>query len=768
MPLIFLSHKTPQVMEKELLKDIFYGGKVETTALKFAFYNTLLFILTGLCVITILGVYKVIESFIMPMILALMFGVVLFPLKRSINRSITEWLMELDKIDKPLILGFLTIPFELIDNFSNFIYGLFSSSNRNFIIGGYIALKILTYDRTFLTMLWWMENVYIFVECLIDFFSTKYICLLIVIYGVFYASWIYLYEEGHLNKKFARTLSLPLWITFISCFSQCFSLFRVVVFVGIIAILGLISLGLLSPDIEEVSEEENTDNVKKNDTLENDNESISSVGKAFSSDYYITTILGLCILEWIAKRDYILVVIILAIIFAILKEIVKKLGIMENIKMILNSFWSLIENKVKKIVTIICPGSLRKFVKLMFTSDKMFLKGFASSTQLISSIGAIMFFIVGGFCIILFIIFQIHSETVQLVKLGSNVITSQNNLLDSAFNYTGIDLDNHLDDVYKNGRNFLASSVRNLADPKDPIKGDELEERVKEFLDNIYKKYEESLVEDQSKNVTGKSLTDQLMSLTVLTNFKDEITNIIKENVDTIISVGKSAWSILLLNISLLLNIFGSILIFGVDVVNFILSLIIFLTMLYYLLSESHDKFAPIKIISDVTETFYPSRNDQKQSFDISGAFENAISDVFVLSMKKAIFYALYTYFINTLFDLKIIIIPTITAAIFAAVPIIPSYSLSIIGVIEIFFIRDESTFAGILYIILSIFPTLFIENEFYKEVKGSHPYMTVLSVIGGHYWLGVIGIILGPVILCSLITLFNIYLSFSKNDKMD
>uniref|UniRef100_A0A0N5BX30 Transmembrane protein n=1 Tax=Strongyloides papillosus TaxID=174720 RepID=A0A0N5BX30_STREA len=755
-------------MENELLKDIFQGGKVETTALKFAFYNTALFILTGLCFIAILGVYKVVESFIMPMILALMFGVVLFPLKRSINNGITEWLMKLDKIDRPLVVGFLTIPFEWIDNFSSFIYALFTSKERNFIIGGYIVLKILTYERTFLTILSWIEVIYIFVEYVIDFFSTKHVFLLMLVYAVVYASWIYLYEEGQLNKKFARTLSLPLWITLISSFSQFFSFFRVLVFVGIIAVLGLISLGLVSPDIEEQSENKDISNEENSDMNKDDNVSLHSVSEAFSSDYYITTIFGLCVLEWIAKRDYILVVLLIAILFASLKVVLKTFGILDNIYAMMNSFWSLVEDKTKRIVTIICPGSLRKFVKLMFTSDKVFLKGFANSTQLISSIGAIMFFIVGGFCIILFVIFQVHSETVQLVRLGSNVISSQPNFLQSAFNYTGIDIDNHLDDFYQSGRNFLASNVRSLADPKDVVKGDELEERVKEFLDNLYKKYEESIVENQSKNTTGKSLTEQLMSLSVLTNFRSEITNIVKENVDTIISVAKSAWTVLLLNISLLVNLFGSILIFGVDVMNFILSLIIFLTMLYYLLAESHDKFAPIKIISDVTKSFSVSKNNEGQSVDISVAFESAISDVFVLSMKKAIFYALYTYFINTLFDLKIIIIPTIIAAIFAAVPIIPPYSLSVIGVVEIFFIRNESTFAGILYVLLSIFPSLFIENEFYKEVKGSHPYMTVLSVIGGHYWLGVIGIILGPVILCSLITLFNIYLSFSKNDKMD
>uniref|UniRef100_A0A0N4ZUZ4 Transmembrane protein n=1 Tax=Parastrongyloides trichosuri TaxID=131310 RepID=A0A0N4ZUZ4_PARTI len=755
------------MVDNEIFKDILQGGKVENAALKFAFYNTLLFILTGLCILTILGVYKVIESFIMPSVLALMFGVILFPFKRSIHTNITQWLTKLDNIDRPLIIGLLLIPLEWLDKFSCFIYNnIFVSKNKYYIIGGYGILKVLTYERSFLTLLTWIEKIYWFVSFVIDLFSTSYIFTLMVAYGIAYGCWIYAHDEGQLNKKFARTLSLPLWLTLISSFSQFFTFLKVIVFIGIIIVLGLISLGLIAPDIDGDEEDDvKNETIKNDDEMINDNESLNSVSMAFSSDFYITTIFGLCVLEWIAKRDYILFIIIASFLYAVFKEFCIKIGIIETFKSFVISFWSKIEEVVKRIVTITCPGSLRKFVKLMFTSDKIFLKGFKSSTQLISSIGAIMFLLVGGFCILFFTAFQIHSETVQIIKLGSNIISSQPDLLENAINYTGLDVDTYIDDIYKNGRNLIATNIRKLADTKDESKGDELELRVKEFLDNMYRKYEEGIEEDRLKNVTDKSIKEQIMGLTDLTKFKSELTNIVKENVDTIISVAKSAWSIVLLNISVLINIFGSILIFGVDVMNFILSLIIFFTMLYYLLSESYDKFVPMHILSEVTSNFNLSKD--KKSLDISIAFENAISSVFVLSLKKATFYALYTYFINTLFDLKIIIIPTISSAIFAAVPIVPPYTLSIIGAIEIFFIRDETTFAGILYVLLSLFPTIFIENEFYKEVKGTHPYMTVLSVIGGYYWLGVIGIIFGPVILCSLITLFNIYISFSKNEKI-
>ena len=127
---------------------------------------------------------------------------------------------------------------------------------------------------------------------------------------------------------------------------------------------------------------------------------------------------------------------------------------------------------------------MRKFVKLLFTSDRMFVAGLTSKVDVISSIAVMAFLAIGSVFFAMFMAFQVHNETVHLIKLGGNVVSSNPDWLKFARNYTegqirDHDIDDYIELAYQQGRKWLAANIRSLADPKDTSRADHLEDQAK-------------------------------------------------------------------------------------------------------------------------------------------------------------------------------------------------------------------------------------------------------------------------------------------------
>ncbi|KAI6187717.1 hypothetical protein M3Y98_00274800 [Aphelenchoides besseyi] len=313
--------------------------------------------------------------------------------------------------------------------------------------------------------------------------------------------------------------------------------------------------------------------------------------------------------------------------------------------------------------------------------------------------------------------------------------------------------------AYQQSRIWLASNIRSLADPKDTKRADQLERQAKMLVDNLYHLWEERsvLMSSNASQTTAVSRGDwlgQLMSASNLETLKSEIVLVVKENIETVISVLSSLWRVVSLNLGLFYSvawtILGFIFGFGFDLLNFFIEIIVFLTVVYYLLASSNEQWLPLRWISDIEPSIQPTNS----KVSISSAIESAISSVFVLSAKMSIFYGLYTVLVQNRF--------LVFAAGLASVPVVPPYAVAIFGAIELYAVRAE-TAATVVFCLVSIAPLFFADLTFYSEVKNSHPYITGLAVLGGVNCFGIQGAIIGPIVLCTLIVVINVYAEFAK-----
>ncbi|EYC40511.1 hypothetical protein Y032_0609g617 [Ancylostoma ceylanicum] len=764
------------------------------TALQFAFFNTLLFFLTGICLCGVFALYKMMYMFLSPMMWAVLVGTVLFPFKKKVTDTVQGWLGKLQQKNQTLAVGLLTMPFCRFCDFSEFVYTTAMSRTGLQVVIAYIVLKLLTYERTFVYMISCAGRVYNMIDTFILFFSKAWVFPLILIYFCAYAGWIYVQQPGSVNKKVARALSLPIWVYALSFMSFYFGVFRAAVFGASAAVLGALSAGAWVMDNGSSPSAENGDEVKlikeeepaESKPPEEDTASVVSIDKALGSDKLILIIAGLCALSWIVRHDSALLIIIIPFIFAAFGRLGSNSGVFSAIGNALSSLWERLHPHVKKLVDVTVAGSLRQFVKVLFTSDQMLVSSLYSKMDVLSSVVVMLLLAFSAISGLIFVGFQLHSETVHIARLASNIVNSRPDWLGAAMNFTEdqledhhIDIDDYVEQAYQQGRAWLASNVRTLADPKDTARADMLESQVKQIVDNIYKMWEQRNAA-QPESTTTEVRADwktQLMSVTDLHALKDEVTLIVKENMDTLMNVASSVWSIVAVNMSFILSLVGAfaglILDFGMDIINLIIEIMVFLTMVYYLLSASRDRWLPIEWVNNLAEVAStseapsPSRSAvQSKSpmaeYDLTGAIEQAIFGVFVLSSKMAVFYGLYTYFVHTLFDLNVVFVPCMLAAIFAAIPIMPPYIVCIFGVFELWLVRGELS-AAIVFAVMSFAPQMFADATFYREVKFSHPYVTGLAIIGGMYWLGLQGAIIGPIILCSFLVLINVFSHYAR-----
>jgi len=422
---------------------------------------------------------------------------------------------------------------------------------------------------------------------------------------------------------------------------------------------------------------------------------------------------------------------------------------------------------------LLFPPPFAFLMRVSYSVERKVLKAISTYLDSIVTALIILAMVLGTTMTGIFISFQVYAESVYVVQSVAS-ITSTLNMNDSyiftklnhSLSGSGYDsMENVVDGAYNYGRDWISRTLQQTLSEADHDVRKDLEVKVLELWDRSYQYWVLTATQEQKTigpAVNGEAIThsvgEVLAKLYNASNLLDisAIQTFIQNNMGTLTSIMEQVWTLFKGNIGFLfdtiLGILRIILHGGSGVVNFVFSIVIYLTALFYLLSNSANTYIPMDFVS------------QYSLFQINGvgsSIQKAVNSVFLITIKMSSFYLLWTYVTHVVFGASIVVLPMLFSSFIAACPFTGQHIVALPAALELYCLQERPV-AALSLVITQVAPSWLVDTAIYSEIKGGiHPWFTGLAVVGGVYVFGVLGAIYGPLGLCVLYVVINVYTTF-------